>query len=191
MIISQKSKIIFIHIQRTGGSSTINLLKKHLGNDLEIVSQHGNSRSKEGVLLNKHSDYFTFSFVRNPWARLWSWYLLINKGTLMNKEDKKLHFENFLTYDLAFQPNDPYFHYNQLDYISDEDGSLFTDKIYRFENYANEIQSLQKDLSLPEIEVQHMNPSKDLSYQEYYTRKSRELIHIKCKKDIDYFNYSF
>ena len=191
MIISHSSKIIFIHIQRTGGSSIINLLKQHLGEEIEIVAQHGNARSEENHLLKSHNTYFTFAFVRSPWERILSWYLLINKESQENIEKEKIKFERFLASDSAFKSGDPHFHYNQLDYITDKEGHLYTDKIYRFENYKSEIESLQKTLNLPVVDAQKMNSTWDKEYRDYYTKNSQELIANKCKKDIEYFNYSF
>ena len=80
MIISHNLKIIFIHVHRTGGSSLINLLKSQLGNHIEILSQHGNARTSESYLLEKHKDYYIFGFTRNPWDRILSWYSLIHKN---------------------------------------------------------------------------------------------------------------
>lgn len=191
MIISHNSKIIFIHIQRTGGSSIINLLKHHLGEELEIVAQHGNARSEENHLLKSNPEYFTFTFVRNPWDRILSWYLLIYKESQEKIDKEKMKFERFLLLDLAFKPGDPHFHYNQLDYITDKEGNLYTDKIYRFENYGSEIESMQETLKFPIIDAKKMNRTWDKNYRDYYTKKSQELIAEKCKKDIEYFKYSF
>jgi hypothetical protein len=191
MIISHNSKIIFIHIQRTGGSSIINLLKHHQGDNIEIIAQHGNARSEENYLLDAYPQYFTFSFVRNPWDRILSWYLLINKESQEKIEQEKIKFERFLNMNLAFKPNDPHFHYNQFDYISNTNGELITNKIYRFEHYDKEIQDLQKTLHFPVIEAHKMNTTWNRDYRNYYTKNSQELIAEKCKKDIEYFNYVF
>jgi hypothetical protein len=191
MVVSHNSKIIFIHIQRTGGSSVINLLRQHLGDALDIVSQHGNTRSKENHLLKSNPDYFTFTFVRNPWDRILSWYLLIYKDSQEDIEREKMKFERFLKLNLAFKSGDPHFHYNQLNYITDDEGIFWTDKVYRFENYSSEVESLQDTLKLPRIDAQKMNSTWKRDYQDYYTKESQEMIAEKCKKDIEYFKYSF
>jgi len=191
MIISHKAKFIFIHIQRTGGSSIINLLKEHLKVHLDVVSQHGNARSPENFLLKDNSGYFTFSMVRNPWARIFSWYLLINKENLQDLETEKAKFQHFLETDMAFNAGDLHFHYNQVDYLSNEEGSLWTNKIYRFEDYRNSIIDLFQNLNQPFTNIPKLNGSVKIKYQDYYTDTSKKLLSQKCQKDIEYFGYRF
>lgn len=73
-MILHDSKIIFIHIPRTGGTS----VEKHFG----FKHQHGwKPETAQHLTLKEYSnhydvnDYFKFTLVRNPWDRLVSWYL--------------------------------------------------------------------------------------------------------------------
>lgn len=191
MIISHSSKFIFIHIQRTGGSTLINLLSKQLGENVKIVTQHGNTKSAELALILDNRDYFSFAFVRNPWDRILSWYLLINKQNLGSLEHEREKYQKFLEMDFAAVPGDIDFHYNQLDYISNDKGVILTNKLYRFENYEAEVGAMFKELNLPMIDIPKMNATWSRNYQDYYTERSKELIAEKCKKDIDYFGYKF
>lgn len=191
MIICHSHQFIFIHIQRTGGSSIINLLKKQLKEDVEILTQHGNAKSPVNYLLEDFKDYFTFAFARNPWDRILSWYLLINQSSHQSLEEERLKYERFLTLDLAAAKGDSEFHYNQLDYLSDNEGKLLTRKIYRFEDYEREVDNMHKDLNLNLVDIPRMNNSIEKDYKAYYTLKSREIIAAKCKKDIEYFGYMF
>lgn len=191
MIISHTNKFIFIHIQRTGGSTIINLLKTQLGEDLIFISQHGNARSSENYLLDDHKDYFTFAFVRNPWERILSWYLLINKENQQSLEEERSKFEKFLELDYAAVEGDLTFHYNQVDYISNKSGDILVDNVYRFENFEIEVGKMLNDLGLSLIDIPKMNKTWDKNYHDYYTEKSKELIEIKCKKDIEYFAFKY
>jgi len=191
MIISHSQKFIFIHVQRTGGSTMINLLKKQLSDKVEVISQHGNAKSSESYLLENHKDYYTFGFARNPWDRILSWYLLINKNDQKSLAEEKIRFEKFLDLDHSAAPGDQDFHYNQLDYFSDHNGKLYTNKIYRFEDYEKEINSLFTDLDLPMIDIPQMNKTRSKNYRDYYTSKSRQMIALKCQMDIEYFCYEF
>jgi len=72
MLISHRSKFVFIHIHRTGGTTITNLLKIALGNKLIALGQHENVATSEEKRLETLSKYLIFGFVRNPWDRLLS-----------------------------------------------------------------------------------------------------------------------
>lgn len=73
-MIVEKSKILFVHIPRTGGSSVEKFF------DYKFNGKW-NTRNAQHCTLQEYSedydleDYFTFTIVRNPWDRLLSWYL--------------------------------------------------------------------------------------------------------------------
>lgn len=191
MVVSHNLKFIFIHIHRTGGTTITNLLRQELGNKLTFFTQHGNTATSEKEILDKHADYFTFGFVRNPWERMLSWYSLLNKNNSDTIDQTRQKFQDFLELDQAFGIGDSYFHYNQLDYfpvIKDSTGSI---KIYRYEKFEEETYKLFDHLGFKLNEIPVINPTKPKVYQEFYTAKSKELVAQKCKKDIAYFEYSF
>ena len=191
MIISHNLKIIFIHVHRTGGSSLINLLKSQLGNHFEILSQHGNARTSEAYLLEKHKDYYIFGFTRNPWDRILSWYSLIHKNDQKSLALEKKRFERFIELDYASDFTTQQFHYNTLDYFSNKKGALKVDEIFRYENFENEIGKLMGKLNLSKTEISKINNTTPKIFQDFYTQNSKDLIAEKCRKDIEYFNYIF
>jgi hypothetical protein len=191
MIISHELKFIFIHIQRTGGNTVINLLKHQLKEKVEIISQHGNAKTAELSLLEDYKDYFNFTFIRNPWDRILSWYLLIYQHENNNMDKERSQFEKFIELDLAAAKGDKDFHYNQLDYISNEKGNILINKCYRFDNFEEEVSAMLKDLGLLQMAIPRLNLSLMTNYRDYYTVKSRELINQKCKRDIAYFGFEF
>jgi hypothetical protein len=166
-------------------------LQQQLGDQVRVVSQHGNARTSESVLLERHSDYFTFGFVRNPWARLFSWYALINKWNPQDQKTARRKFEAFLALDEAAAPADPFFHYNQLDYFTAGDEPPTATKIYLYENYAAETHRLFERLGFPLASIPVMNATANINYRDYYTARSIELVREKCQRDIDYFQYTF
>lgn len=191
MFISHNLKFIFIHVHRTGGTSITNLLRGQLGNKLEEISQHGNAKTTESYLLEKHPEYFSCGFVRNPYERILSWYSLINKNNVKSLKEEKIRFENFIELNLASDFTNKMFHYNQLDYFTNEKGVLKVHKIFRYENFENQIRELFDYLELPLKDIPKINNTSSKKYKDYYTQKSRDLITQKCKKDIEYFNYTF
>lgn len=192
MIISHHLKFIFIHIQRTGGSSIISSLKNELENDLEIVSQHGNAKADPKDLLIKYHYYFKFGFVRNPWDRIFSWYSLLQKGNPVSIEEEKNRFEYFLLNEfIEDEKNDPYFHFNQLDYFKNNEGKLVIQRIGRFENYHHDFKNICENIGLPNIQIVKHNATSPKNYRDFYTSNTKGFISEKCKEDIEYFSYSF
>jgi len=71
-MILKKEKIIYVHINKTAGSSI------EIGfNKQQPEMQHLAFRDYCGMVNVK--EYFTFSFVRNPWDRMVSWHLWLNR----------------------------------------------------------------------------------------------------------------
>jgi len=191
MLISHRLQIIGIHPHRTGGTTLFSLLKGCLGADVDILSEHGNAKSSEASLLKEYKDYFIFGFVRNPWDRLLSWYFLIYGKTEIELSEHRINFEKIIELDEFVGPSDPFFHYNQLDFFTNDKGEMLANKLYRFENFSEDIKELFSSLDIPQQEIPTNNPTFKRDSRDYYTDKSIELVREKCKKDIEYFGYTF
>ena len=70
MIIKNK-KLLFVHIPRTAGTAIEKSLSVPRGK--AVMAQH--KTFKEYLDKQSFNSYFKFSFVRNPWDRIVSWYL--------------------------------------------------------------------------------------------------------------------
>ena len=76
MLINHNYKFIFVHIQKTAGTSITSVLNEIPGTEPLYYSH-----SQINVLKEEYEDYFKFCFVRNPWDRLYSWWnMIVNKG---------------------------------------------------------------------------------------------------------------
>ena len=73
MVLEDK-KIIFVHIPRTGGTSIENFFD-FKGTDFGNPETAQHQTIKEYKKNYNIKKYFTFTFVRNPWDRLVSWYI--------------------------------------------------------------------------------------------------------------------
>ena len=72
-MISHKHKCIFIHIQRTGGTSIERWLQGEDQWNLKHNYKHiTTSYAKERAYPEYYDDYFKFTFVRNPYERVLS-----------------------------------------------------------------------------------------------------------------------
>jgi hypothetical protein len=64
-------RLIFVHIQKTGG----NAISTALGQNPDCPEKHFFARDlRELYCTDVWNAYFKFAFVRNPWDRLVSWW---------------------------------------------------------------------------------------------------------------------
>ena len=81
MVISDSARLLFVHVQKTGGSTIHNRLTEVLPDARQVkgVDRHATL----GQILRAEpelSAYWTFGIVRNPWARLYSWWAMIKRA---------------------------------------------------------------------------------------------------------------
>jgi hypothetical protein len=82
VIVSPARRVLFVHVQKTGGSTVEQVLKDSLPDAVDVRGLPGDRHARLAAVLRAHPDYrdhWTFGFVRNPWARLWSWYSMIQR----------------------------------------------------------------------------------------------------------------
>jgi Sulfotransferase family len=217
MFISHKYRLIFIHIQKTGGNSISNLFND-LDDELiqELPITNSTKRLKHCFISDIQAivspeifaEYTKFSIVRNPYERLFSWYSMfkyqktdfgITPGKMPNADvlgDAVLaevepyldSFENFLS-----MPNQGLlerFYYNQLDYLLINQ-VVAVDKVLRFENLSHDFNELAEQLNISAV-LPHVNQSKvKRDYREVYSEKSQYIVAQRFQRDVDYFSYSF
>ncbi len=80
MVISDSARLLFVHVQKTGGSTIHNRLTEVLPDARQVkgVDRHGTL----GQILRAEpelSTYWTFGIVRNPWARMLSWFRMVER----------------------------------------------------------------------------------------------------------------
>ncbi len=191
MIISHTKKLIFIHVHRTAGTSLRNVLIRKIDDYIDVSPQHSNAITLENDFFDNYNDYYIFGFTRNPWERIFSWYSLIELNNQKSLAEERIRFEKFIEYDHASDFRTIFFHYNSLDYFTNKKGEFIGAKIFRYEHLNKEIKTIVNQFNLQASEIPNINNASPKNYKEYYTDKSRNLIAEKCKKDIDYFNYTF
>jgi len=199
--------IIFVHINKTGGSSIVralNMLQIHLSVDLIFSSElKGDDQFKiwEGWKLGKRrttynwdelinikkywNDYTKFSIVRNPWDRVVSDFFYCKKENYVQKE---LTFREEVIYnkDNLERWKQPCYDWLTLN------GKMAVENILRFENLNDDFQKMCSQLNLPTtIKLPHLNKTKHKHYTEYYDDETREIVAEKYAKDIEYFGYKF
>lgn len=226
-MISHKQRCIFVHIPKTGGQSIetyfrkLNNLKGKRPPELVLnknddpnkgPARLAHMRAHEYVDFNyltneQYQQYFSFTFVRNPWSRAVSEYL-------HKKHDRKFSFKHFIFDGLPEQNDfcDFYRHMiPQSDYILDSQGQPIVDFIGRFESLSEDFTRICERMELADTTLPHVNSTSSFrrslerkfmhlfkkekrikaNYREYYDQECIERIETLYKSDIERFNYTF
>lgn len=203
MIYCRRHHCLFVHIQKTGGSSISHVLYHDLGGR-QIGNYH--SRMQDVRIFFRP---YTFAFVRNPWDRLVSWYNMMQKKGVHNSLSRYLlensnNFSEFLRLTEVIHENEyepkrffslrPYLKsiaFNQVDYVTNRKGHIVADFIGRFETLQDDFDVLMGNLGLPPKDLPRLNVFKHADYRKYYTSADVDFVAKLFKKDIDYFQYTF
>ena len=189
MIISNSRRFIFIHVPKTAGTSVTNLFEPDLRwNDLVLGGSEFGERIqlayRERFGLFKHakardvrrilgeavwSDYFSFAFVRHPYARLVSFYRWKRDALSRAAPDSRIwnwgasqaflrskNFSEFIRDDaflgsLAAQP--------QAEWVSDDQGRCIVGFVGRYEELAAGIRVVTDRIGIPADDLARDNAS--------------------------------
>ena len=209
MLSLKEPKFIFVHINKCAGSS-VNYSLRRVGH---LKTRHEPLR----LIQQKHEidnldDFFKFSFVRNPWSKMLSFYNYHANKRYWDlgwpwDRDNAPEFKDFIKqiYDPAFPwrkvfPKSrkrkspvPIRVANSYDFLTDVSGELNMDFIGRVENMTEDFKFVREKLGLVVKGPKCLNRSPKLKahYSEYYDDESKELVAKFFSKDIEYFGYEF
>jgi len=195
MAVSEKYKILFIHIPKNAGTSLINELNLY---------PHGHYDWRTHPSINDKS-YYKFTIVRNPWDRVVSCYEFakMEKSYWHSKDDHTKHPDYDLCHSLTFkecvrllkEKPENFTHpgwKNQYPYIVNDEDKVMVDSVLKMENLNYEINGLFKKLNIDyEVKIPKTNTSTRGNYVGYYDKESIEIIKDIYQKDINLFNYEF
>lgn len=226
---------LFVHIPKTGGQSVENYLLQSLNKTREA---HGAQ-----FLLKKNNDplqgpqrlahltadeyvaygyltpiefksWFKFSFTRNPWDRLVSFYKYRGFSSVVS-------FNNFILYYLPeYFENEHWFFKNQADFLFDSNEVLQMDFLGKTENLQSDFSKVAHRLSIhydalprnnrsiegglltrksvdlilkhPRLLFQlHLSSRNTKNYKDVFTEASRKTVRTLYEKDIDLLKYTF
>jgi hypothetical protein len=207
MLISDSKGFLFVHVQKTAGSSirkvldpfavhpSRSLLNKlmsrlHLQRDFRrfYFRPHARLRLAEQVIPPaRFARLFKFAFVRNPWDRLVSWYSFI-----LQNPDHRRHrlvvelgsFEAYVHFEIERDK------ISQYDMLAGRDGEIRLDFVGRFENLREDVGHVFERLGV-EAELPREKVSRHAAYPTFYTPETVELVRRHWSKDIETFGYQF
>ena len=182
-MICSAGKFVFIHVPRTGGTSIESQLKKRF-------KIEGNKHQSMFEIMGNIdvSEFFKFTFVRNPWDLVISKYFAPYYSNINYLSGKTLSYflENYSP--AINEAGDSFF-----DFFNPDD----MDFIGRFEDRDKGLEVISQKIGIdldPHFSVKNKEMQKAKSkkkFWEYYDEETIEIVYNKYKLDIDYFNYKY
>ena len=173
LMISSKHKTIFVHVPKVAGQSIETVFLRDLGLDWgsrgELLLRKKKAgeqgphrlahlRAKDYVNLgytdaDTYDSYFTFTFVRHPYARVLSLYHYLGYSRIISVE-------SFLDKVLSKKIGEEHFFFiPQYDYAFDDEGILLVDFVGKLESIKNDIQEVFRQCGLENAKLPHVNKS--------------------------------
>lgn len=214
MVISHKDKWIYLANPKCASSTLNNILKKQEDvvartsrDDLNHMSyvECKQFLANQGLNID---DYFVFSFVRNPWDKIVSFY----KWTLRHLEEKTGHGVILVVKNLVDKYNFSELNFHNFITILPEIhwwSMMLNCEVFLFENGQNKlnfigrVENIEEDFNIVCNKVGILNSNllyknnntksikTDKHYTEYYTDFTRDFVAKRYAKDIEYFGYKF
>lgn len=184
---------IFVHITKAAGTSTALSL-------FGALPYHYTAWQYRVIFGRKaFNQYFKFTFVRNPWDRLYSAFSFLKNGgwdendrvwaeaNLANIDDFNDFVLNWMTPDRLYS----HIHFwPQSRFILDKNGKLLVDYIGYFETIEEDFAFLAKRLN-PEASLSHTNASPRQDYRSVYSSAAVQKVKELYSQDIELLGYDF
>ena len=204
-MINHRHKFIFVHVNKCAGQSIRRALPRGtrghntIQHYLELCAREGRDPA----------EYFKFTFVRNPWSKVASFYHYHKRRNWelfpwtpadepdFNEFIRRLFVENegALAVEVFRGRSGESTHHlrlsNSLDWVTGPGGKVLVDFIGRVENLQADFDEVCDRIGIRRRQLPHVNRSEHAPYWEYYDDASREIVAERFRRDIDYFGYTF
>lgn len=207
MLISDEHRFVFVHVQKTGGITIAHLLGDAMP-DLRQWPARGAKHAKLAPALADEpqlADYWITGFVRNPWARMVSWWSMIQRFKAQGEAGHepslaRLAHSKFMTGSAAYDDFSQFVLQGSEDFDRLRTPQLAyltapgreADFVGRTESLATDVEAIYNHLGLPYAgEVPHVNKSPHAHHREYYTPETRDRVGELFAADVERFGYDF
>ena len=205
-MISHSKKFVFVHIPKTAGTSITNVLDSYC----EIKPNHNVNSPfyyHASVIELKNffnkmewdwDDYFKFTFVRNPWDRLVSYYefskqryerlkkleLLSNDLICKNFGENVKSFEDFILNLETYAPNSDSYYYSI-------NGTKELNYVGKVDTIQHDFDYVCKIIGIPTTTLPRLQSSNRKHYTKYYNEFSKKIVSDRFSDDIEMFGHIF
>lgn len=202
MILSKRHRFIYIGINKTGTTSIESVLSPYRSRYYQRYLSWRHKHKNGGKPSFKHipaltvrdltgariwNSYYTFTFVRNPWARVVSEYTK-HRHAQSECTDVKEGFTQWVMAGGNWLAREN----TMSDFVCDADGKRMVDFIGRIEHSSEEFKTICMQIGIPPAELPRLNRSRNPSaYRDYYTPETRGIVDRWVARDADMFEYSF
>lgn len=208
MRVSDSRRVLFVHVPKTGGSSIDRIFDDEVPDARKVPGRQRHApynrllKAEPGL-----ADYWSFGFVRNPWARLVSWWLMVGRtfakaeaGHVPSQEkirrfpdvwltegEYRHDFERFvLEGTIALKK------VGRPQLVTLSAGDRQVDFIGRLESFDQDVAVVRERLGLAPVDAApHVNRTRHGDYREFYTDETREHVAEVFAVDIEAFGYTF
>jgi hypothetical protein len=188
------NKCVFVHITKAAGTS----LALSLFGELPY---HYTAQEYRVIYGRRDfNSFFKFTFVRNPWDRLYSAYSYL-KGGGWNEQDAQWSYDNlsdiqsfddFVINWLSEDRLSSHIHlWPQSDFICNAWGQPIIDHLGYFETIQQDFDLVAARLNLQQVNLKHTNASKREGYTSVYSDAAIQKVAALYSKDIANFGYQF
>lgn len=193
------NQCIFVHVPKTAGMSISRALFGNLSGGHATLADYQIIFGEQ-----EFNRYFKFSFVRNPWDRIFSAYNFLVKGGATEYDRLWAHniekygtFQDFVKHGLRTPEVSNKLHFLPQSHfltVPHRENSR-VDFLGFFENIKDDFDYIRNKLNLNDIaELKHVNAtpgSEKKDFRDYYDNDTKKIVQEIYSDDIKRFGYSF
>ena len=214
MLISDGGRALFVHVPKTGGVS-VGVVFSRCCPDARskapgVIPALGRHAPYERILRAEPqvADYWSFAFVRNPWARMVSWWSMITdwneswgpaSGRPQGVDADRMRgndlwraaaaYADFEEFVLRGTRELPRVSRPQVAYLRAPDREV--DFVGRTETFADDLAEVERRLGGTPAPAPHRNRSPHGTYRDYYSDAARDRVAEVYAADLEAFGYTF